>query len=52
MENSPESHKPVEINDLRLLMILWSGGISRVQPDAERPLRAGKGEISSLAGLD
>ena len=39
VENSQESHNPVEIGDLRILAIQEHGGILRVQPDAVRPLR-------------
>ena len=42
VENSTESHNPVEIGDLRLLTIQGQGGYSRVQPDAESPLTASR----------
>ena len=47
VENSPDSHKPVEIRDLRLLTIRERGGSlegpTRPAEAADRPLRAGKG---------
>ena len=39
VENFPESQKPVEISELRLLTIQEARGIPRVQPGAQRPLR-------------
>ena len=38
VENSPESHKPVEISDLRPCVPCVAQGIPRVQPAAQRPL--------------
>ena len=38
VDNYPESHKPVEISDLRPLTIQKARGIPRVQPGAQRPL--------------
>ena len=38
VENSPESHKPVEISYLRLLTSQEVRGIPRVPPGALRPL--------------
>ena len=38
VENCPDSHKPVEIGDLRALKIQGRGGIPGVQPGAERTL--------------
>ena len=56
MENLPESHKPVEIGALRLLVDPAPVAMVRVQPDTERPLTgpegAENGQISFLAGLD
>ena len=57
VENCQDSHKPVEISDLRLLMIQGRGGIPRGGPTqpgklADGPLRASKGPISLSAGLD
>ena len=56
VENCPESHKPVEISDLRPLSDSWTGGArgpTRRGKAADGPLRAGKGHIASLvAGLD
>ena len=59
VENFPESQKPVEIGDLRLLTIQRRvGGCPprAVQPVAESPLtgrlRGRKGEPSGLTGLD
>ena len=48
VENSPDSHKAVEIRDLRLLTIRERGGgglegPTRPAEAADRPLRAGKG---------
>ena len=43
VENSPGSHKPVEIGDLRFMTIQELGGFPEVQPDTEKaadgPLR-------------
>ena len=40
VDNSLESHKPVEIGGLRVLMILQRGAYQKLQPGAERPLTA------------
>ena len=56
VDNSLESHKPVEISDLRASSDSRSGrakrGPTRPGEAADGPLRVGKGEISGLAGLD
>ena len=56
LENSLESHKPVEISDLRPCGALRGAGYTRVPTQrgkaAEGPQRAGNGEISLAAGLD
>ena len=52
VENSIESHKPVENQRFTLAFDSKVPGILRVPPGAERPLRAVKGQISLLAGLD
>ena len=57
VENSIESHTPVEIDDLLPLTMQDRGGYpSPTQPGAESTLTscwgAGKGKISLLAGLD
>ena len=51
MENSPKSHKPLEIGDLRFLTIQERGGVPESNPTrkgrrraAERP---GKGRLAS-----
>ena len=38
VENSLDSHEPVEIGNLRPLTIQGCGAYFRVQPGAERPL--------------
>ena len=54
MENPSESHKAVEIGDLRILAIQEWGGYPIVQPCAERRLtgrrEAGKGYSTSRSG--
>ena len=56
VENCPESHKPVEISDLRPPGRSGLWGIPKSPTRHAGPLtgrlEAGKGEISSLAGLD
>ena len=56
VENSPESHKPVEIGVLRFLTIPECDGHNLDQPGAERPLRGrrgpGRGRPAGLADLD
>ena len=56
MENCPESHKPVEIDDLRAQGDSRSGEVGRVQNGPTRPpgaiLTPGKGYSTSRGGSD
>ena len=51
VENSPESHKPVEIGDLRAQSDSRSGEAGKVQDGPPRPsgaiLEAGKGNLAA-----